>query len=150
MKCMSVCVTDLVAETSVTAADALFVAWLDGETHVSVEPRGPALDGARRVCSCSCVGSVAVGVGVGIGIGGFGRSRTSASSGWRKARRVVFKVEVDGRSAADVCVASEGVVLYGFGRVKREECEWRAGGLFGALHLQDCLFNWMAFTCVNV
>jgi hypothetical protein len=139
---MSVCAADLVAETSVTAADALFVAWADGEMHVSVEPSHPALDGAR--CVCSCVGSVAVGVGV--GIGGFG-SRTSASSGWRKARRVVVKVEVDGGGAANVGVAAEGVVFDGFGRVKREEGEWHAGGLFGALHLQDCFFNGWHYVC---
>jgi len=55
---------------------------------------------------------------------------------------------VDGRGAADVGVAPDGVVFFdGFGRVEREEREGRAGGLFGALHLQDYWGGHMQ--CVN-
>lgn len=53
---------DLVAKTGVTAADALLVAWTDGETHVSVEPRRAAL-------ACCVVGPP---LGVVVGVGGFG------------------------------------------------------------------------------
>lgn len=50
---------------------------------------------------------------------------------------MVVKVEVDGGGAADVGVAAERAVFDGFGVVECEEREGRAGGLFGALHLQD-------------
>ena len=60
-------------------------------------------------------------------------------------RRVVVKVEVGGGGAADVGVAADRVVFDGFGRVEREEREGRAGGSFGALHLQDCFL--MAYVC---
>jgi len=72
---------ELVAKTGVAAADALFVAWADGETHVPVEPRRAAF--ARRVgddCAWACA--------------------------WDKARPIVVKVEVDGGRAADVGVAA--------------------------------------------
>jgi hypothetical protein len=121
---------DLVAETGVTAADALFVAWADSETHVSVE--------SRRAALAWCVGPLDV------GIGGFGGSRWGW--GWRKARRVVVKVEVDGGCAADVGIAAERAVFDGFRVVEREEGEGRARRLFSALHLQDW-FYLMAYTC---
>jgi len=73
--------THLVAKTGVAAADALFVAWADGETHVPVEPRRAAF--ARRVGDdCAC------------------------ASAWGKARQIVVKVEVGGGRAADVGVGA--------------------------------------------
>jgi hypothetical protein len=88
---------DLDAETGVTVTDALFVAWTDSETHVSMETRHAAL--AWYVES------------LGVGVGGFGGSDYVSSSrwgwGWRKGRRVVVKVEVDGGCVADVGVAAD-------------------------------------------
>lgn len=69
--------------------------------------------------------------------------RAALAARWSRCWiRVVVKVEVDGGRATDVGVAAYGVVLDGFGRVEREEREGHAGGLFGALHLEDCGETW--------
>ena len=106
------CITHLVAKSGVAAADALFVTWAHGKTHDAVEARGT---------------SALVSAGADVNVRAW----------WGGTRRVVVKIKVDGRGAADVGIAAVGVLLDGLWGIEGEERQGCARALLGALHLQD-------------
>lgn len=112
------CITHLVAKSGVAAADALFVTWAHAKTHDAVEARGT---------SALVSASASAGAGADVNVRAW----------WGGTRRVVVKIKVDGRGAADVGVAAVGVLLDGLWGIEREERQGCARALLGALHLQD-------------